>query len=152
MKKRNPLAKPMLLFAVLLTLGVAQAQADILPHVSINFAPVGITMDQTARLNLLNMDLPNGILVTLRFIDAGGLMLAQSTVNLTMGKITSVDYRRHSDPLPPSGDPAVLLRAEVRAQIEIVTSNVPSESLRRSLEVFNNDTGTTSVLMGGAAP
>lgn len=48
MKKRNPLTKLTLLFAVLLTLGAAQAQADILPGVSINFAPVGITMDQTA--------------------------------------------------------------------------------------------------------
>ena len=43
-------------------------------------------------------------------------------------------------------------RAEVRAQVDIVTPGVPSEGLRRSLEVFNNDTGATSVLMGGAAP
>jgi hypothetical protein len=39
----------------------------------------------------------------------------------------------------------------VRAQLEIVTPGVPSESLRRSLEVFNNDTGATTVCMGGAA-
>jgi len=46
----------------------------------------------------------------------------------------------------------VFQRAEVRAQVDIVTPGVPSEGLRRSLEVFNNDTGATSVLMGGAAP
>jgi hypothetical protein len=93
-------------------------------------------MDQTARLNLLNADVPNGVLVTWRFIDASGFTLAQSTVSLTMNKITSVDFRRHSDPLPPNADPWVLIRAEVRAQVEIVTPNVPSKSLRRSLEVF----------------
>jgi hypothetical protein len=152
MKQRTPLSKATLLLAVLLTLGAAQVQADILPRVSVNFAPVGITLDQTARLNLLNADVPNGILVTWRFIDASGFTLAQSTVSLTMGKITSVDFRRAGSPLPPNTDPAALVRAEVRAQVEIITPNVPSEGLRRSLEVFNNDTGTTSVLMGGAAP
>ena len=88
MKKRNLLTKLSLLLAVLLTLGAARTQADILPGVSIGFAPVGLTMSQTARLNLVNSDVPNGMLVTWRFIDASGLTLAQSTVSLTMGKIT----------------------------------------------------------------
>jgi hypothetical protein len=145
MKNQNPLVKLTLLFTVLLTLGAAQAQADILPRVTISFAPVGINMDQTARLNLFNMDVPNGILVYWRFIDASGLTLAQSTVTLTMGKITSVDFRRQSGPGP------LYMRAEVRAQVEIVTPGVASDSLRRSLEVFNNDTGATTVCMGGAA-
>jgi hypothetical protein len=62
-----------------------------------------------------------------------------------LGKIVSVDYRR-------PGDPPTLIRAEVRAQVDIVNPGVPSESLRRSLEVFNNDTGATTVFMGGATP
>ena len=94
MKNRNPLGKLTLLFAVLLTLGAARSQADILPGVSITFAPIGLTMDQTARLNLLNIGVPNGMLVRWRFIDATGLTLAQSVVTLPMGKIVSVDYRR----------------------------------------------------------
>ncbi|HJW37953.1 MAG TPA: hypothetical protein VJ420_04985 [Candidatus Udaeobacter sp.] len=49
MKKQNPLTKLTLLLAVLLTLGAARAQADILPGVSIGFAPVGLTMNQTDR-------------------------------------------------------------------------------------------------------
>jgi hypothetical protein len=150
MKKRNPLAKLTLLFAVLLTLSAARAQADILPGVTISFAPVGLTMDQTARLNLVNIDIPNGLLISWRFIDASGLTLAQSTVMLPMGKIVSVDFRRPGVPLPPNTPD--LLRAEVRAQIQIVSAGIPSESLRRSLEVFNNDTGATTVCMGGAAP
>jgi hypothetical protein len=132
----------MLLFGVLLTLGAARAQADILPGVSISFAPVGITMNQTARINLVNIDVPNGMLISWQFIDSSSLTLAQSTVSLPLGKIVSVDFR-------PQGGP---LRAVVRAQVDIVTPNVPSESLRRSLEVFNNDIGATTVCMRDAAP
>src|SRR6266508_4320659 len=134
MKNQNPLTKLTLLFAVLLTLGVTQVQADILPGVSIGFAPVGLTMDQTARLNLVNVAVPNGLLITWRFINASG---------------DTVDYRRHGDPLPQKTDTPDLMRAEVRAQVEIVNPGVPSESLRRSLEIFNNDTGATTVFMGG---
>jgi hypothetical protein len=123
---------------------------DILPVVSISFAPVGLTMAQTARLNLVNMDAANGITVSWRFIDANGVTLAQSVTTLALGKIVSVDYSRHADPLPRQGEPGELLRAEVRVQVDILTYGVPSESLRRSLEVFNNDTGATSVFMGGA--
>jgi hypothetical protein len=145
MKKQNPLTKLTLLIAVLLTLGAARAQADILPGVSIGFAPVGLTTDQTARLNFVNNGVPNGMLIHWRFIDANGLTLAQSAVTLPLGRIVSVDYRR-------PGDPPSQIRAEVRAQVDIVNPNVPSESLRRSLEVFNNDTGATTVFMGGVAP
>jgi hypothetical protein len=144
MKKQNLLTKLTLLFAVLLTLGAARAQADILPGVRIGFAPVGLTMDQTVRLNFVNIDVPNGMLISWRFIDASGLTLAQSAVMLPLGKIVSVDFRRSGDPIQT--------RAEVRAQVDIVNPGVPSESLRRSLEIFNNDTGATTVLMGGAAP
>ena len=152
MKNRNPLSKLTLLFAVLLTLGATQSEADILPGVSVTFAPVGLTMDQTARLNLVNIGAPNGMLVSWRFIDASGFILAQSVVTLPFGKIVSVDYRRNGNPLPPNTDPPEQIRAEVRAQVDIVNPGVPSESLRRSLELFNNDTGATTVCMGGAAP
>jgi len=152
MKNRNPLSKLTLLLAVLLTLGATQSQADILPGVSVTFAPVGLTMDQTARLNLVNIGAPNGMLVSWRFIDASGFTLAQSVVTLPFGKIVSVDYRRNGNPLPPNTDPSEQIRAEVRAQVDIVNPGVPSESLRRSLELFNNDTGATTVCMGGAAP
>ena len=152
MKNRSLLAKLMLLFAALLTLGAAQAQADILPGVSISFAPVGTTMDQTARLNLVNVGVPNGMLISWRFIDATGLTLAQSAVTLPLNKIVSVDYRRHGSPLPPNTDPAEQIRAEVRAQVVIVNPGVPSVSLRRGVVVVNTDTGVTTVFMAGAAP
>jgi hypothetical protein len=146
MKIQNPLTKPTLLLALLLTLGATRAQADILPGVSINFAPVGLTMDQTARLNLVNIGVPNGMLISWSFIDANGVTLAQSSATLPLGKIVSVDFRRQTGPGP------TYLRAEVRAQVDIISAGIPSESLRRTLEVFNNDTGATTLCMGGAAP
>ena len=150
MRNQNPLTKLTLLLAVLLTLGAARAQADILPGVTISFAPVGLTMDQTARLNFVNNDVPNGMFINWRFIDASGVTLAQSTVMLPLGKIVSVDFRRPGVPLPPNTPD--LIRAEVRAQVQIVRAGIPSESLRRSLEIFNNNTGATTVYMGGATP
>jgi|SRR6266480_4788808 len=150
MKKRNPLAKLTLVFVLLLTLGAARAQADILPGVTISFAPIGLTMDQTIRLNFVNNDVPNGMLINWRFIDASGFTLAQSTVMLPLGKIVSVDFRRPGSPLPPNAPD--LIRAEVRAQVQLVSAGIPSESLRRSLEIFNNNTGATTVYMSGATP
>jgi hypothetical protein len=138
MKNRNPVAELGLLFAVLLILGAARAQADILPPVTIGFAPFGLTLTQTARLDLVNISMPNGMLVNWRFIDASGGTLAQSSVILPLNKIVSVDYR-------PQGSAR---RAEVRAQVDILTANVPSQSLRRSLQLFNNDTGATTVFIG----
>src|SRR5205809_4829239 len=120
---------------------------NILPVASISFAPVGLTFGQTARLNLVNMDVANGITVSCRFIDAGGITLAQSVITLSLVKIASVDFKR-GDPQP--GESPDLLRAEVRAQIDIFTDGVSSDSLRSSLEVFNNDSGATTVYMGGA--
>jgi hypothetical protein len=145
MKRLNAVTKLALLLAVLLSLGAAGAQADILPGVSISFAPVGLTMDQTARLNLLNNGVPNGMLVSWRFIDANGNTLAQSSATLPLGKIVSIDFSRSKLP----GDSPTLIRAEVRAEVDIINAGIPSDSLRRSLEVFNNDTGATTLCMGG---
>ena len=70
---------------------------NILRLVSISFAPVGLTLDQTARLNLVNINVANGITVSWRFMDAKRGMLAQSSTMLGVGKIVSVDFKRHSD-------------------------------------------------------
>lgn len=121
---------------------------DILPIVSISFAPVGLTLGQTARLNLVNVDVANGITVNCRFIDASGITLANSVTTLTMGKTTSVDFKRNDNPPADSPGP---LRIEVRAQVDIFTSGVSSDSLRRSLEVFSNDSGATTVYMAGGS-
>jgi hypothetical protein len=142
MKTRKLLTTFTLPLTVLLSLSAGRAQADILPGIKIGLAPVGITMNQTARLNLVNVGVPTGMLIHWEFIDANGVMLAQSVVTLPLNQIVSFDFRRQGG----------ALRAEVRAQVDIVDASIPSESLRRSLEVFNNDTGVTTVFMGGASP
>ncbi len=147
-KNRNQLTKLTLLLAVLLTLGAARAQADIITGLKIAFAPIGMTMDQTARLNVVNVGLPNDMRIHWRFIDANGLTLAQSVVTLPLNQIISFDFGRQGGP----EEILKTLRAEVRAQVDIVDAGIPSESLRRSLEVFNNDTGATTVFMSGAVP
>jgi hypothetical protein len=119
---------------------------NILPIASISFAPVGLTFGQTARLNLVNMDVANGITVSCRFIDAGGVTLAQWVTTLSLGNIASLDFKR-GDPLP--GESPTLLRTEMRAQIDIFTDGVSSDSLRSSLEVFDNNSGATTVHMSG---
>jgi hypothetical protein len=122
---------------------------NILPLVSISFAPIGLTMSQTARLNLVNVGVPNGMTISWRFIDAGGLTLAQSVTTLTYGKVVSVDYKRRPDPPPAQAESVEQLRAEMRAEVDILTPNIPSESIRRSLELFDSNTGATTVFMGG---
>jgi hypothetical protein len=138
MKTPKFVTKFALLFAVLLTVGAAKAQADIIPPVTIDFAPVGITMNQTAELNLLNLNVENGMIINWSFIDAMGRSLAQSSATLPLGKTVSLEFR-----------PNDRIRTEVRVQVVILTPNVPSESLSRSLEVVNNETGATTVCIGG---
>ena len=143
MKNRKTITKLAFSLAILLTLDALEAQAKTAP-VYVSFPPVGLTMNQTARINLVNLGVPNGMLISWSFIDATGLILAQSTAVLQIGKTVSVDFKRQS---PMSG-----ARTEVQAQVEILTPEIPSESLRLSVEVFNNDSGATTVCMGAAAP
>ena len=82
------------------------------------------------------MNVANGITVSWRFIDAKGAILAQSSTTLGVGKIVSVNFKRHSDPLPLKSPEQ--LRTQVQLQLDILTYGVPSESLRRSLAVFGS--------------
>ena len=142
MKNQNQLTKLTLLLSALLTLAAVSARADILPTQSVEFSPVGIAMDQTARLNLLNLGVPGGLFVSWSVIDASGNTVTQSAVTLPLGQIVSLDYKRQLSPL----------RSEMRIRVDVLGPSVPAGSLRTSLEVFNNATGATSVFMGGAIP
>jgi len=108
MKNRKTITKLTVSLAILLTLGTLEAQAKT-PPVNVSFAPVGLTMNQTARVNLVNLGVPNGMLIRWSFIDATGVILAQSTAVLQMGKIVSVDFKRQG-PLSP-------VRTEVQARL-----------------------------------
>jgi hypothetical protein len=71
---------------------------NILPIATISLAPVGLTIGQTARVNLVNMNVANGITVSCSFIDASGNMLAQSVTTLSLNEITSFDFKRGDAP------------------------------------------------------
>jgi len=127
--------------------GGAQAgmPENILPFATISLAPVGLTIAQTARVNLVNMSVANGITVSCSFIDASGNTLAQSVTTLSLNEITSFDFQRGDAP----GDSPQQVRAEVRVQLDIFTDGVSSDSLHRSLEVFDSSSGATTVYIGG---
>jgi hypothetical protein len=149
MKNRNPLTRLALLFTVLLTLGAATAQADILPNPSLELAPVGLTMDQSARLNLVNVGATGGLFINWSFIDANGNILERSAVTLPVGKTVSFAYCPGCD---RAGQATGGSDLKVRVHVDILNPNVPAESLRASLEIVDNATGATTVCTAGAAP
>ena len=119
-----------------LTLGAMQAQAIIIyDH------PVGITLGQTARITFANIGEIRGFIVNWRFIDADGVIVARSERPLTIpfGKMVSVDLDRATLPQP---DP----RVQIRAEVEVLTPGNPEKNLSSSFEVFDNDTGKTTVI------
>jgi hypothetical protein len=132
------MTKLILLFTILLTLGAARAQAVIGPE----YFPVGITFGQTARLTFANIGEIRGFIVNWRFIDADGVIVARSEQPLTIpfGKMVSVDLNR--DTLPRT-DP----RVQIRAQIEVLSPGNPRQTLRQSLEVFDNASRKTTVFL-----
>ena len=132
------MTKLILLFTILLTLGATRAQAVIGPE----YFPVGITFGQTARLTFANIGEIRGFIVNWRFIDADGVIVARSEQPLTIpfGKMVSVDLNR--DTLPRT-DP----RVQIRAQIEVLSPGNPRQTLRQSLEVFDNASRKTTVFL-----
>ena len=83
-----------------------------------------------------------GFVINWRFIDADGVIVARSERPLTIpfGKMVSVDLGRDTLPQP---DP----RVQIRAEVEAVTPRDPDKNLSTSLEVFDNDTGKTTVFV-----
>jgi len=134
MKTRNVLLT-LALSLTLITLAARQVQGFI-----INWHPVGITRDQTARLTFANLGETRGIVINWRFVDADGAIVARSEQPLTIpiGKMFSVDLDR--DTLSPNEG-----QVQIRAEVELLIPHNPRNNLSVSLEVFDNDTGKTTV-------
>src|SRR5436190_3263379 len=62
----------MVLVAAFLALAASRAEAII-----INYFPVGISLGQSARLNLANIGETRGIIINYRFLDSDGVVMAQ---------------------------------------------------------------------------
>ncbi len=136
MKTRTSLILSTFILAFL-TLGAMQAQAFI-----IDWRPVGITFGQTARLTFADIGETRGFIVNWRFIDANGVTVAQSErpVTVPFGKMVSVDL---------DGDTLTRTeaRVQIRAEVEVLTPGNPEKNLSTSLEIFDNDTGKTTVFV-----
>jgi hypothetical protein len=121
------------LILALLTLGAMQAQAIV-----INWRPVGITLGQTARVTAANTGTTTVTITGMTFLDSEGTVLAQFARQvIEPGKMMSFDLNADD-----------LIRESSRLEIRIVLSADTSKGLVRSTEVFENDTGKTTVFYG----
>ena len=135
MKARNSLILSTFMLAFL-TLGVTKAQAIII----VNSRPVGITFGQTARMNLLNTSDSAIIIIGGKFFDSDGNILAQfGRQVIEPGKIMSFDL--NADDIVREGN-----RIQIRGVIESPEPHLRGAII--SVEVFENDTGKTTVFIG----
>ena len=121
------------LLLAFLALGVTKAQAfiDI-------YRPVGITFGQTARVTAANTG-TTSIIINYTILDGEGAVLAQLVGQvIEPGKMTS--FVLNADDVVREGE---------RIQIRVVLSGDRLRGLLTSTEVFENDTGKTTVFLCG---
>ena len=126
-----------MLIAILLAflaLGATRAQAFVV----IGGRPVGITFGQTARVTAANTG-TRAIIVDWTVLDSEGAVLGQLVRQvIEPGKMMSFDL--NADDVVREGE---------RIQIRVVISADSSRGLLTSTEVFENDTGKTTVFIAG---
>jgi hypothetical protein len=133
MKTRTTSSMLIALLLAFLALGVTKAQAfiDI-------YRPVGITFGQTARVTSANTG-TRAIIIDYTFLDGEGAVLAQFARQvIEPGKMMSFDLNADD-----------IVRENNRIQIRVVISGDTLRGLLTSTEVFENDTGKTTVFLGG---
>ena len=120
------------LIAILSLCAAASAQAGFN-----SFRPVGITFGQTARVTAANTG-TRAIIISGTFLDSEGTVLAQfDSQVIEPGKMMSFDLNADD-----------IVRESNRIQIRVVISTDSSRGLLTSTEVFENDTGKTTVFIG----
>jgi len=137
---------PSMLIALLLaslTLGVTSAQANPVPsshHRGQDSWPsVGITFGQTARVTAANTGE--------REMSLDGVFLDDSTPSQVLGQFNFVIQPGNMMSFDLNADDIV--RENNRIQIRVVISGDTLRGLLTSTEVFENDTGKTTVFLGG---
>ena len=126
-----------MLFALLLAflaLGVTKAQALIV----VTQRPVGITFGQTARVTAANTG-TRAIIVDWTVLDSNGAVLGQ-LVRQVIEPSKMMSFDLNADDVVREGE---------RIQIRVVSSADSSRGLLTSTEVFENDTGKTTVFIAG---
>ena len=103
-----------------------------------SFRPVGITFGQTARVTAANTG-TRAIIVDWTVLDSEGTVLGQLVRQvIEPGRMMSFDL--NADDIVREGE---------RIQIRVVISSDRLRSLLTSTEVFENDTGKTTVFLCG---
>ena len=133
-------------FAAILTMWDAR-QVDALAEDHNQFV-VGLSSGQTARLSALNSGEEIGIIIDFKIFDSQGRVLAQSPERqlIPPGQMESFDL--NADELNASRDR--FGRIQIRAVAQSV-GNQNDNDLYVSLEVFDNATGKTTVLINSFA-
>jgi len=133
MKTRTTLSMLFALLLAFLALGVTKAQA-----IAVTQRPVGITFGQTARVTAANTG-TRAIIVDWTVLDSEGAVLGQLVRQvIEPGKMMSFDLNADD-----------IVRENSRIQIRVVISGDTLRGLLTSTEVFENDTGKTTVFLGG---
>ena len=132
MKTRTTSSMLVAILLAFLALGVTKAQANV-----DIYRPVGITFGQTARVTAANTA-TRAIIVDWTVLDSEGAVLGQLVRQvIEPGKMMSFDLNADA-----------IVREGERIQIRVVISTDSSRGLLTSTEVFENDTGKTTVFIG----
>ena len=133
MKTRTTSSKLILLLLIGLALSATTAQAIVIE----GSRPVGITFGQTARVTAANTGTTAIVISGGKFLDSDGNVLAEFARQvIEPGKMMSFDL--NADDIIRESN-----RIEIRGQLTADTSR----GLLISAEVFENDTGKTTVFI-----
>lgn len=127
----------------------AQGVPSVLPSAQFSSGMVGLTSGQTARLNVVNVGVPNSAplpcVLALAFLDIDSKILKQMFVSLGFGKAAFVDLVMGN-----SGPGRVQIRGIGYNPLLTPGSAIPqplSCSLVPTLELFDTETGRTAAIV-----
>jgi hypothetical protein len=148
MNTRNSFSKLLVLaalMALVAVFGVRSERAQAIDEPNEKPSPmVGLARGQTARLNVVNIGDPNSSPcdVGLTFFDSRGAVLARDAQTLRPGAAGFLDLNREA-----VGDPNQ--RVQIRAVVQFSSTDCLAQ-VRTSLEVYDNDTGKTTLIVAHA--
>src|SRR5215203_1795687 len=133
----NVLALALLVMATVFQSASAQTKTSL----SRSTGMIGITTNQTARINVVRDD--PFLRIELSFVDSDGNILAQKVYDLGAGKAVFLDFNGRDVPRSDSN------RLQLRAVAKFLgpVNLLPAENCIPTLEVIDNDTGETRFLL-----
>ena len=139
---RNRFVKSVITLAVAVVIAIAattnKTQAFRPTAVEYHFGMVGLTRSETARLNVINLGRET-LSISINFVDSSGRVLGRSVERLEPDHATFLDFTPSSVDIGPG-------RLQIHAWFEYETGGSPK--VIPSLELFDNDTGKTRLVLG----